>query len=104
MVVSSDDKFYVKAKEPTKYQTNKKRFDHSAAPKMFYTPDEYSSEYTIVDIMFYNSMLFSQPKIYSKIRYLKMYFKNCKYPYIFVMSDMSDLFLKIYLDKPMWED
>jgi len=79
------------------------------SPKLFYTPDEVDevvdmdfihlsfSNSAIVPSMFLNNNyeLDSRIKI-TKILYIKIFFRNAKYDYVWVMEKAKDLFMEVY--------
>ena len=77
------------------------------APKMYYTPEEIESERDYIQLAFMNTdIIFPQLSRQDSddfsikqtiINYKKIYFKNAKYEYIFVMEELIDKFHKIYI-------
>ena len=78
-------------------------------PKLFYTPEELSIntdiDYTFIS--FGNSPLVPSLKIddngnigsqikVTNVMYVKIYFRNARYDYVWVMEKAKDLFMEIY--------
>ena len=80
----------------------------NTVPKLFYTPDELKDSYEVIYLHFCNSSIKDLEVMYNdgeaelssmtitRVLYRKVYYRNAKYPYVYVMDSAMAQFMEIY--------
>ncbi len=110
-IVREDNGFYKKVQES--YASSNKKNIAYYTPQMFYTPQELkefgiTDDNSIIRLYFYsigfdyasisNDTVETSGMAVNELRYEKIQLRNCQYEYVYVMFELKNKFLEMYLN------